>query len=339
MFSTYFSGRFILSKKALISVVFSDRSDGKTFDCKVRALEDYRDGKFISIYMRRYKTEITDKMYNSFFDEVVSKSKYSEFKDWKFKGSKKGIQVLLPNAKEWDWIIYFIPLTMSGKLKSQISDIERIKIINYDEFIPLDNRYIKDEMNLLLEFYKSIDRDRFTTQMIILGNKITPFNPLFDFFNVELGMETEKIRLYKNGALAVQIYANKEHRETRKNSPFNNLVKGTEYEAYDNGGVLKLYNIKLKKREGFEYLNSFKTEKGEGTIWYKDGQMVISPYRREDGYLITDQIYNTDRKQYVCTYGKFGTTMKSIYKRGDMFFEDNKTFYLFENILRKICAN
>lgn len=66
MFNTYFSAKYILEKKALINQILSDRSDGKTFDCKYRALKDYKEHKDITVYMRRWKTEITQKMYHGF---------------------------------------------------------------------------------------------------------------------------------------------------------------------------------------------------------------------------------------------------------------------------------
>lgn len=47
--------------------------------------------------------------------------------------------------------------------------------------MPLDGRYLKDEMILLLEFWKSIDRDRDQTLIHCYGNKIDLFNPFFDF--------------------------------------------------------------------------------------------------------------------------------------------------------------
>ena len=156
MFKTYFSGRFILSKEALTSIVFSDRSDGKTFDCKVRALEDYEKDKSITIYMRRYKTEITSKLYNSFFNEVLNVEKYEKYRNWLFKGSKTGIQVKTSLKGEWDWIVYFVPLSVSGTIKSQLSEVLRVKTIDYDEFIPLDGRYLKDEPKTLMEFYDRI---------------------------------------------------------------------------------------------------------------------------------------------------------------------------------------
>lgn len=335
MFKTYFSANYILSKNSLLNIVFSDRSDGKTFDCKARALLDYEKNNNITIYMRRYKTEITDKMYTSFFDEVLLIDEYKRFRKWKFKGSKKGVQVKINEDDEWDWIILFVPLTMAGKLKSQISEVHRINIIDYDEFIPLDNRYIKDEILLLLEFWKSIDRDRDKTQILILGNKITPFNPLFDYFGIKIQLSKDKIKTYKNNTISVQIYSNKEHREAREKGKFKQMIKDTSYEDYDNGGILQALNVKLKSKDGYDYMCSFKTEKGDGSIWYKNGEMVISEYTRQDGYVICDKIYNLGRQEYVCTFGRFGTNFKSIYRRGDMYFESEKAWYMFEDILIK----
>lgn len=338
MFNTYFSAKYILAKNALTSLVFSDRSDGKSFDCKVRALEDYERGKNITIYMRRFKTEITDKLYNSFFDEVFNtgKEEYLKYKKWAFKGSRTGIQVKTSLESEWDWIVYFVPLSIAGKIKSQISNVLRILTIDFDEYIPLDGRYLKDEPNLLMEFYKSIDRDREKVRLLLLGNKITPFNPMFDFFGIDLRIETDKIRLYQEDTVAVQIYSNKEHREKREQGRFRKMIKGTLYEDYDTGGILNALSLNLRERTGFDYFCSFKTERGEGTIWYKSGKMVISEYKRDDGFVITDKQYSLQRKSYICTFGKFPSAFKNIYKCGEMYFETEKAFYIFEKILIKI---
>lgn len=336
-FKTYFSAKFVLSKGALISLVLSDRSDGKTFDCKARALLEYEEHKYITVYMRRYKSEITSKMYDTFFDEVLLQEEYKRFNKYKFKGSRTGIQIS-EDGKTWDYIIYFVPLSIASRLKSQISDVYRIHTIDYDEVIPLDDMYLPKECNQLLEFYKSIDRDRETTQLILLGNRITMFNPYFDFFGIKLQITKEQIKLYKNGTVAVQIYVNKEHREKREKGKFREMISGTEYEDYDSGGILKALNLKRKSRDNFKYWASFKTDLGEGSIWYKNGEMVISEYKRNDGYLITDKIYDTEREQYVCTFGRFPLVLKQIYKTGCMYFENEKAFYIFEDILAKLGA-
>lgn len=335
MFDTYFTAKYILSKGASLNLVLSDRSDGKTFDTKRDALEEFEKDETITVYMRRFKTEITEEMYNTFFNEVIEKEKYMRFALWDFKGDKRGVKVRKNGEKKWKQIVYFMPLTMSGKLKSQIH-VSKIKRIYYDEFIPLDGVYAKNECNLILEFYKSIDRDRDTTQMVILGNKISPFNPLFDYFNIDLEITGEKIRLYQDKTLAVQIYANKEHREVRSESKFNKLVKGTKYDDYNSGGILEALNIKIIKRDGGEYLYSFKTVKGEGSIWYKNGIIIVSTYLRKDGFILTDTIYNIDREQFTILHGKFKKILRNVYNCGELCFENEKAFHYFEPILKKL---
>lgn len=341
-FKTYFTAQHILSKGALFNCVLSDRSDGKTFDCKVRALLAYKSNKNITVYLRRFKSEITANLYENFFNDVLGdnrpeKEKYrKEFVGWQFKGTRRGVQVKLPGTDEWDWIVFFVPLTMSGKLKSQLDGfIQRISIVNFDEYVPLDGRYAKDEMSMLLEFWKSLDRDRDTLQMLLLGNKITSFTPFFDFFNLSLSITQDKVRLYRNGTLAVQIYSSKEHRTERAKSRFNELVEDTAYEEYNNGGVLNALNLKVASHVGASYFSSFMTEQGEGTIWSNGRHFIISTYKRKDGFVLVDKMYNTGREEYQITYGRFLQLFKRMYKTGQMYFEDEKSYHVFEPILHK----
>ena len=337
LFNTYFSARFVLSKGALLNLILSDRSDGKSFDCKARALEDYEQDGSITIYLRRWKTEITEKMYKDWFEETwLNNEQYLRFSSWEFKYSKSGIKVRKSKKDDWDDIVYFIPLSIASKLKSQITNIKRIKIIDFDEYIPLDGRYIQNEVDQLLELWKSIDRDRNIVQIVLCGNKITPFCPIFDYFKIDLSITEDKIRMYKNNTLAVQIYSNKEHREKRQNSKFNDLIKDTNYEEYDSGGILKALDLELKGIKGCEYFCSFKTAIGEGSLWYKNGEIIVSTKKRKDGFILMDNLYNIAGEKYLCTYGKFPNLLRNCYRRNDMYFESEKAFHYFENILIKI---
>ena len=209
IFSSYFSARFILEKNALFNLVLSDRSDGKTFDCGVRALEDYEKDNSITVYMRRYKTEIDALLYNHFFDKILNEEKYSKYKFWQFKGSRQGIKVKRPQDKEWDWIVLFATLTTASRKKSVIDSLyARIKTIDYDEVIPMDGLYLPKEPKLLIDFWKTVDRDRDIVQLILLGNRITPFCPYFDFWGISLNIINNNLKFYKNETVAVQIYSN-----------------------------------------------------------------------------------------------------------------------------------
>lgn len=333
MFNEYFSAKSILSKGALFNYILSDRSDGKTFDIKVRALENFINKRKTTIYLRRYKTEFTDELKQCFFDEVLNVPKYTLlYGDYKFRYNKMKIEIYIDN--KWQTIVYFIPLTMSAKLKSTLV-VKDICEIDFDEYIPLDNRYIKNEMMLLLEFWKSVDRDRDNTRLIICGNKVTPFSPFFDYFNIPLSITSDKIRTYKNGTIAVQIYSSEEHRDYRKQSRFNDLIKDTSYSDYDNGGILQAINVKIKQRNNALFFMSFKSELGEGSIWFKNECFYISQYKRKDGPILCDKYYNIERDIILIEYGNFIKILKKAYLLGLFYFEDEKSFYIFEPLIRK----
>lgn len=334
MFKTYFSARPILSKKALFNTVLSDRSDGKTFDCKARALEDFEANGDTTIYMRRYDTEITPKMYNTFFNDTLSKDKYKRFNSWQYKYSKEGVQISKDDGKTWKQCVYFIPLSMAGKLKSQI-DIDHVHTIDFDEYVPLNGVYLKDEMTLLLEFWKSIDRDRDTTQLIILGNKITTFLPVFDYFNIGTGLVKDKLKLYRNGSLAVQIYSNKEHREQRAKSKFKQLITGTSYEDYDNGGVLEALYIPTTNTDRADYFLSYRTTIGEGSIWTRGTQYIVSTERRKDGVLIVDKPYDDPREQLNIEYPRIQGIFRRAYKTNTLFFTSPEAQHTFAPLMTK----
>lgn len=349
IFNTYYSANEILGYGALFNLVLSDRSDGKTFNCKVRALEDYEKLGETTVYVRRYDTEITPKMYNTFFNEVFLVDKYAHYEQkYEFRYSKAGVEIRERDKYEkktegWNWIVYFVPLSKAGKLKSQL-DITNIRTIDFDEYMPLDGRYLKDEMMLLMELWKSIDRDRDRTQCILLGNKIDPFCPFFDFFGIDLDIEKARIRTYRNGSVAVQVYVNEEHREVRQESKFTSAIKGTAYEEYDAGGIMRKANISIVALDTneYEYYCSFITKHGEGSIWRhkKDGGLLVSDRTRKDGMVITDTTFSLDdgRKYFNISVLKLGYTMKTIYYSNRFRCTSKTAFHKIQPILSKINA-
>lgn len=334
MFNTYFSGRPLLAKGSLFNVALSDRSDGKTFDCKFRMLEDYEKSGDITIYIRRYDSEITPKMYNTFFNEVIEKPVGERFSKWLFKYSKDGALVSTDGGDTYNQICYFVPLTMAGKLKSQF-DISKIKMLDFDEYCPLNGQYLKDETTLLLELWKSVDRDRDTTQLLICGNKITPFMPILDYFNISTGLDKNKIKLYCNGELALQIYSNKEHRDKRAKSKFRSLIANTPYEEYDSGGVLNVPYIPLTALNDAFYFMAFRSYLGEGTIWSNGTRLIVSSKKRQDGELLVDKPYPDKREQFNIQYPRVNRIFKQAYKTNNLFFTDETAHHIFAPIMSK----
>ena len=206
--------------------------------------------------------------------------------------------------------------------------------------MPLDGRYLKDEMMLLMELWKSIDRDRDRTQCILLGNKINPFCPFFDFFGIELDIEKQRIRTYRNGGVAVQVYVNQEHREERKESKFQSVIKGTSYEEYDAGGIMRNMNITVVPLNTDEYFYecSFITKYGEGSIWRsnKDNGILISERIRKDGIVLTDSTYTEpDRKCFNILISQYRFIIKTLYYSNRFRCTSKQAYHIVSPLLSK----
>lgn len=348
-FNTHFDSSEVQSYGALVNLVLSDRSDGKTFNIKSKGFARWLKNKEQYVYLRRWKSEIPQEMYSTFYDEVVNavacgsftcpntdeKALVEQIINYEFLGTKTAVYVRQKGNKEWDTLCYLLPLTMTAKKKSVLS-IKRITHIEYDEFVALDGRYLQNEMNTLMEFYKSVDRDRDTTILDLYGNRIDNFNPFFDFFGIHLGIQKEKIRLFKNGTVAVQIYVNNEHREERQKSRFNTMISDTSYADYNNGGTLFTDIVKKSSLNGCNYFASFKSCLGEGSIFVNKNKTVISSKIRKDGVVITDKIYGLERKEYECTFGNIPSWIKRQHKTGNLYYDSETTYHLFEPILNRI---
>lgn len=336
MFREYYTADNLLKKGAIISQCYSDRSDGKTFNIKERGLTAYLDDKSQYVYMRLFKTEITEKMYTSFMNEIINK-KPNLVKGYEFLGTKTKLLIRKNGEKEWDTLAYFIPLTMAGKYKSTL-DVDRIKSIELDEAVPIDGIYPKDVVSKLLDFWNTVDRDRDIVRLNIFANKISPFSPYFDYWGINLSMNGNKIRTYQNGTLAVEVYYSEEHRDERKKSRFSDLIKGTEYEDFYFGGILNAIGIKKGTIKSAEYWCSFMTEKGEGSIYMKDDYIILSESKRKDGILLTDKIYNQNRQEVLIKHGNFAKFIKQLYRLGNIRAETEKAYYMFEDIITKAGA-
>ena len=124
------------------------------------------------------------------------------------------------------------------------------KKIVFEEYIEPTNKYLKNEIFMLFEFYSTVDRYS-GTQLFGLGNTMTAYNPYFDFFGII--PTTKRFTWYKNKTLLVENVNLPGHSDFVKNQRFYNLVEGTEYGDYltDNSPWMDdSYNIMEKPKDG-----------------------------------------------------------------------------------------
>lgn len=343
-FKSYYTAQPMLSKGALFNFCVSDRSDGKSFDIKVRNIEAFDQNKSCFVYVRRYKTEITQQLYENYFDEIFLHDEYKKYKEkYTFKCKKLGIWATTdkkPNKKTvWHPIVYFIPLTQAGKLKSQI-EVSPITEINFDEYIPLDGIYLKDEMLLCLELWKSIDRDRDKTKFNFFGNRVKQNCPFLNFFNISIDLNVKRNELFKNGSICIQSFASSEHRQVRAKSKFADLISNTGYAGYDAGGKLNELSITLcSGKFDITHAIPFITYIGRGSIVFDDDKCIIlDKYPNNPKYILTEHILQDVNcpQLNISLYPKISRLLKEFYYNNKIYAISTKAKNNFTPILDEV---
>lgn len=214
---------------ALLCYVASDRSDGKTTHCISLAYDEYRASGKIGVMARRTCGEVTNLLAQTLFTNLRKVRKTGKLTA---RGTPKrdGIH-LFEDGKEF---AVLIAMSRAGKVKSSF-DVATHKNLYFDEYVPLDGRYLKDEAEAILEVYRTIDRDSYTSRIWIFANHITATNPVFRYFDI---IPRDGLSRHKNGRFLLLQCANAGNRDAVAASPLAELTAGTAYLRYALGGTL-----------------------------------------------------------------------------------------------------
>ncbi|MCD8200790.1 MAG: phage DNA encapsidation protein [Clostridia bacterium] len=330
----YFSANGILGRGAVFNQVYSDRSDGKTFDIKYRAVQRFIKHGYATVYVRRWKTEITVAMYQTFLDEVFRV--YPTLNIFDIRASKTGIEARPKGQKDipYRYMIYFMPISIANKIKSNFDPIP-VREIDFDEYVPLDGRYAPDEMINLMELYRTCDRDRNVVKLCTFGNRITGSTPFLNFFNINPDITVPKIRVYKQGTIAIQVYMNEEHREEVNSSPMATALAGTVYESYMKGGILESSEAVIRQRPSDTMLwASFRSEAGSGSIFSdSDGHYYVTDKAAAAPTTITDKAYGMDG-EIVASYNAVAARLKQLYRMSCLYATSERAWTIFQPIFK-----
>lgn len=262
--------------EALIKYISSDRSDGKTTAFARIGYDEFKRSGKIGVYLRRFVNEITSLTVETF---ITNLRKVRNTGELTYKGSakKSGIHVY-ENGKEF---AVFVPLSRAGQVKSAF-DCETHKNLYFDEYIPLDRRYLPDEPSRILELFRTIDRDTWESCIWVASNHVTNYSPLFEYFGIT---PRNGISRWKNGRFLLLQVANKGNREQVKLSPLGELVRGTTYETYTQGGTLEEFGMLIhrehtKAREPFLVKGSNSALYG---FYWCDAGLVIDRAEKKAG--------------------------------------------------------
>lgn len=212
----YYSNQKLLSYNKLFNFVVGNRGGGKSFNSKEWAIRDFIKTGSQFIYLRRYKTELEH--IGNFFSDIA-------FKFDNHKLEVKGKQFMID-----DKIAGFaIPLSTSSKEKS--TSYPLVNKIIFDEFIIEKNvyHYIKNEVQLFLDFYETVARTR-DVRVMFISNAISIINPYFTYFKI---FPRKGSKFTTGNEWVIELYKNEEFVNMKKNTRFGKLIDGTQYGAYN----------------------------------------------------------------------------------------------------------
>lgn len=230
----------LLATGAIYLEAWTDRGDGKTSAMVKLAFDSWRESGKTAVILRRWSTE----MGTPFQEDILTKLK--EFRaeavqnmelQWSGNFKKGGLYLKdkkQPNARA---IFHCFPCSMGMRLKSGM-DVKTHKNLYFDEYIPSDSRYCKNEVNTLLNIYRTVDRDTESNYMFLFGNREYGMAATDIYFNIDHDYNKNQLQVYRDGTLAILTYANRGHTNAMQLSKLGKLTAGTDYGEYVRGGVL-----------------------------------------------------------------------------------------------------
>ena len=233
-----------LTHNALFFVIVGNRTAGKSYGCKKRAILNFIKKGEQFVYVRRYEKDLKDSL-PTFFKDVGR-----EFTDYEFKvdGQKLYCRLAIDSDKKTPWTEddvcgYGIVLSTADNKKS--ISYPNVTMIIYDEFM-VDTqssmqRYLKNEPITLMNLYETVARpgsDHPRCVLFMLSNSVSINNPFFLFWDLKMP-DTSKPD--KNGkyiwhhptrSIIVENVKKKEMIEAKKQNEFYSIIKGTGYDDF-----------------------------------------------------------------------------------------------------------
>lgn len=329
--SIYYSPAPLLSQKCIFNYSVGPRGCGKSFAGKELGIKRFKKKGKQFIYLRRYQTEL---------DTIVDFFADIRFKFPNDKLEQKGDKLYINDQLAG----YMIALTKTPSLKS--NPFPLVTTIIFDEFIIDKGRltYLKNEAQILLEFYDTVDRSRDETVVLCIGNSITSVTPHFVYWNMypdpskRFTKDTEK-------SVCIEFYFNLLFADKKAKTRYGRSIMQTDYGQYN------LYNKFLRDSDSFickrpasasNKLYQFILDGQKYALWQDIRNQcfyIDSSYEPNFGYYRTyvlnpNEMDDKDKSHVLLK--KNNATMKRVkiwLERGDLFFNNQTTKQKFFEIL------
>lgn len=260
----YYDGNPMLRYNPLWAIILGERSVGKSFWFKRKSVVTPNS---IWVYLRRTDVLRKDpKNWKSYLSDLLQAEVIDPDREYKVNSEGlwvDGMQKVIFSALSTDSSAHsmtYLPDSMDVDIKGEatkkkykkkkeaevesnddvVDDIREAestfdtrkpikKYIVFEEIIEPTNRYLKNEVEQLFEFYNTVDRYS-GTQLFGIANLMSTYNPYFEYFGIK--PFREEFKWFKDKTLLVQNVKLQSMEDFIKGQRFYNLVKGTSYADY-----------------------------------------------------------------------------------------------------------
>lgn len=256
--SQWYDPGHTLTHNALINMVIGPRGSGKTYGLKNLAVRNWVKKQEQFIYLRRYQAEL-DLVQQMLFSDI--NKNLTTPVEW----GKGGHYKIDDEIVGW-------PYALSGSASLKSASFPDVTLIIFDEFI-IDttqsfSRYLKNEVELFLNFYETVARSRDNVRAFLLANSLSFVNPYSIYWNLK--NNGKQFVKSKNGLVLCELYQNTEFTKMKQQTKFGQLIEGTRFAemSVQNKFILDDDTFLAKRPANSRYYCGVKINDKLYGIWY-----------------------------------------------------------------------
>lgn len=305
------------------------RSVGKTVSTFTTMINTYKETGKMSIYMRRYDTEIE----NTAVDlGLLERLTGTELARDRVKINGIFTDCITVNG---DPAIYMIALSVSSKFKSNA--FPNIDMLAMDEFIDPSGRELKDETNKFLQFAMTVFRDMVSFKALFVANATNLFNNYF--LDLEI-LPTGTVTRNKELGVKLVMYKTSEELDLeRRQTTLAKLVEkmeGQDNSSFDNT-FSGNYDTFIRKIEGSaKYMGTYKLNNQEYGV-YKNKQCFVISHKFDPNHKNKRALTfsDVDEQYSLIDFEKYSILRGNFFNHR-LFFSDVKTRTAFLKKFKKM---
>lgn len=177
----------VLKHDAQYYIIYGERSNGKSYAVDEYMLKDFFLNGNEFIIMKRYEEDMKGKYMERIFPgELLEWIERDYNKKIKF---YRGVWYCYEADEEFKvnkGTIMGYALSLANVNRTKATNYPNVATILFEEFMSVDCKYLKDEVNLLVNNISTVVRHRHNVKIFMLANAISKYSPYSDALSIRL---------------------------------------------------------------------------------------------------------------------------------------------------------